>query len=109
MGWEDGWTFYPMGRAKQPLHEDPKLNEPDKQNIRELFADFLKCIKTGARPVCDIEIGHRSTNMSLLAMLSLKLGRSIEWDGEKEVIVGDDEANQLLSREYRQPWEYPKA
>ena len=108
MGWEDGWTFYPTGRANQPVHEEPKLNEPDKQNIRELFADFLKCVKTGGTPVCDIEIGHRSTNMSLLAMLSLKLGRSIDWDGEKEVIVGDDEANRLLSREYRQPWEYPR-
>jgi hypothetical protein len=32
----------------------------------------------------------------------------VEWDGEKEVIVGDDEANQLLRREYRQPWVYPE-
>lgn len=40
-------------------------------------------------------------------MLSLKLGRSIEWNGDKEVIVGDSEANQLLSRVYRSPWEYP--
>ena len=30
--------------------------------------------------------------MSLLAMLSLKLGRSIEWDGDKETIVGDADA-----------------
>ena len=47
--------------------------------------------------------------MSLLGMLSLKLGRSVEWDGEKEIIVGDPEANKLLRREYRGPWEYPKA
>jgi hypothetical protein len=42
-------------------------------------------------------------------MLSLKLGRSVEWDGEKEVVVGDAEANQLLRREYRGPWVYPEA
>jgi hypothetical protein len=47
--------------------------------------------------------------MSLLAMLSLKLGRSIAWDGEKQVIVGDDAANRLLRREYRSPWAYPEA
>jgi hypothetical protein len=46
--------------------------------------------------------------MSLLAMLSLKLGRSLQWDGEKQQVVGDPEANKLLSREYRKPWEYPK-
>jgi hypothetical protein len=46
--------------------------------------------------------------MSLLGMLSLKIGRSVEWDAEREVIVGDAEANQLLSREYRKPWVYPE-
>lgn len=71
-------------------------------------ADFLNCIKTRKRPVCDIEIGHRSTNMSLLGMLSLKIGRSIKWDGEKEIIIGDPEANKLLRRKYRKPWAYPE-
>lgn len=107
MGWQDGWTFYPADRRKPVLHEEPRLNKPDDQNIRELWADFLDAIRTGRRPVCDIEIGHRSTNMSLLGMLSLKLGRSLRWDGEKEVIAGDEEANRLLSRPYRAPWVYP--
>jgi predicted dehydrogenase len=107
MGWEDGWTFYPVGQRQNLPHADPQLHEPDKQNIKELWADFLQSIETGKRPVCDIEIGHRSTSMSLLAMLSLKLGRSLEWDGEREVVVNDPEANELLSREYRAPWEYP--
>jgi hypothetical protein len=84
------------------------LNLPDKQNILELWVDLLKAIKTNTRPVCDIELVHRSTTMSLLGMLSLKIGRSVEWDGEREVIVGDGEANQLLSREYRKPWVYPE-
>lgn len=107
MGWLDGWTFYPSDKKKPVLHEAPKLNKPDDQNIRELWADFLDAIKTGRRPVCDIEIGHRSTNMSLLGMLSLKLGRAVEWDGQKEEVVGDPEANKLLSRPYRAPWKYP--
>ena len=109
IGWRDGWTFYPAGRGQKVIHEDPKLHEPDHQNIPELWADFLTCIKTRSRPVCDIEIGHRSTNMSLLGMLSLKIGRSIKWDGEKEIIVGDSKANKLLRRKYRKPWVYPRA
>jgi hypothetical protein len=40
-------------------------------------------------------------------MLSLKLGRSVAWDGQKEIITGDDEANALLRRDYRGPWTYP--
>ena len=104
MGWLDGWTFYPSDPKKAPIHQDAQLHEPDQQNIRELFADFLRCIKDGQRPISDIEVGHRSTNMALLGMLSAKLGRSVKWDGERLVIVGDDAANALLRREYRRPW-----
>jgi len=108
LGWQDGWTFYPSARGRPPVHVDPQLHKPDDQNIPELWANFLTCIRTGARPACDIEIGHRSTNMSLLGMLSLKLGRSIRWDGRKQIIPGDPEAGKLLRRKYRAPWTYPE-
>ena len=108
IGWLDGWTFYPSDKNKQVIHEDAQLHEPDQQNIKELWADFAQSIRSGRRSTCDIEIGHRSTTMSLLGMLSLKTGRSVLWNGEKEVIVGDDYANSLLRREYRKPWLYPK-
>ncbi|MHC4403838.1 MAG: Gfo/Idh/MocA family protein, partial [Planctomycetota bacterium] len=108
LGWRDGWTAYGNRKDDPPVrHEEPQLHKPDDQNIPELWADFLKCVKTGARPICDIEIGYRSTNMSLLGMLSLKLGRSVRWDGEKQIILDDPEANRLLKRDYRDPWEYP--
>jgi hypothetical protein len=89
------------------LIEAPSLNQPDSQNIKELWDDFLAAIESGSRPVCDIEEIHRSTVTSLLGMLSLKLGRSIQWDGARETIPGDPEAAALLAREYRKPWEYP--
>lgn len=108
MGWQDGWTFYPVNKNKEVIHEAPKLHKPDDQNIKELWTDFLQAIKTNSRPVCDIEIGHRSTNVSLLGMLSYKLGRSIKWDGDKEIVLNDPEANKLLSRAYRGNWEYPQ-
>ncbi|NJM24696.1 MAG: Gfo/Idh/MocA family oxidoreductase [Bacteroidia bacterium] len=105
MGWLDGWTFYPSDSKKQILHEDPKLDEPDQQNIAGLWADFLASIRDKRLPVCDIEIGQRSTNMSLLGMLSWKVGRSVAWDGQQ--IINDPEANKLLSRAYRGEWQYP--
>ena len=108
LGFRGGWTFYPAD-GSPPQHEDAKLNQPDGQNIRELWADFLDAIKTGRRPISDIEEAHRSTCCSLLAMISYKVGRSIEWDGAKERILNDDAANKLLRREYRKGWTYPEA
>ncbi|MEZ4828465.1 MAG: cyclic nucleotide-binding domain-containing protein [Bacteroidia bacterium] len=107
IGWLDGWTFYPADKKKEKINFPPTLHQPDAQNIKELLGRFYGAIENNRRPVCDIEIGHRSTNMSLLGMLSYKLGRSVIWDGEKEVIVGDDDANKLLYRDYRGEWKYP--
>jgi predicted dehydrogenase len=109
LGWQDGWTFYPARRGDPAKHQDPILRPPDSQNIPELFADFLTSIQEKRLPVCDIEIGHYSTNCALLGMLSWKLGRSVQWDGAKEVCIGDAEATTMLKREYRGPWKYPQA
>jgi predicted dehydrogenase len=107
MGWRDGWTFYPSNNNQSIIHKEPTLNEPDHQNIKELWADFIHAIENETRPACDIEGAHNATNISLLGMLSYKLGRSIEWDGEKGMVLNDDAANKLLSRAYRGDWEYP--
>lgn len=109
MGWRDGWTFYPADRRKDPVHQAPQLHQPDEQNIKELWADFLEAIESGRKPVSDIEEAHYATNVSLLGMLALKLGRGFDWDGQRERVPGDDAANQLLRRAYRKGWEYPTA
>ena len=109
MGWRDGWTFYPVDPKQPVVHEDAQHSEPDGHSIKLLWADFISAIEAGKRPTCDIEIGHQATNMSLLGMLSFKLGRSIQWDGVTETIVADEEANKVLRREYRGPWKYPDA
>lgn len=108
IGWRDGWTFYPADSKKSVIHQDSKLQEPDGHNLQLLWADFLHSIETGNRPVADIEVGHQATTLSLLGMLSLKLGRSVRWDSDTEKIIGDDEANQMLRRKYRAPWTYPE-
>jgi predicted dehydrogenase len=105
VGWHDGWSFYPNRGAAR--HEPSVLQEPDGHNIKLLWADFMKAIDTGVKPVADIEVGHRASVMSLLGMLSLKAGRSIQWDGAKEEIIGDAAAAKLMAREYRGPWVYP--
>ena len=106
-GWRQGSTFFPNNK-KDPTHWEQKLHEPDQQNIKENWADFLAAIREKRKPISDIEAVHRSTTVALLGMLAMKLGRSIQWDGEKEQCVNDSEANKLLRREYRGEWKYPE-
>jgi predicted dehydrogenase len=107
MGWIGGWTFYPSNKNKEIITEASKLNQPDQQNIDLVWADLLQSIKTKKLPFADIEKGHRATNMCLLGMAALKAGKSLEWDGKKELITNDASANKLLEREYRKGYKYP--
>src|SRR6185437_6854576 len=108
LGWQSGWTVYPAD-GSPPAHQTAVFSgEANSDNIPELWADFIESIRTKRRPVCDIEIGHRATSAALLGMISLKLGRSVRWDGEKQMILDDPQATELLRRPYRGPWKYPQ-
>jgi predicted dehydrogenase len=70
--------------------------------------NWMDCIKSRARPVADIEIGHRSATVCHLGNIARKLGRRLQWDPVKEVFPGDAEANTYLDRARRKPWELPE-
>ncbi|MEN6609062.1 MAG: Gfo/Idh/MocA family oxidoreductase, partial [Bryobacteraceae bacterium] len=67
------------------------------------WANFIDCVKTRRKPICDIEIGARSTVMCLLANVALRSGRKLDWDEANWTTV-QPEARPLLTREYRAPW-----
>ena len=108
IGWQDGWTFYPNRDSDPQVHESSQLQQPEGHNLKILWADFLDSIESKRSPAAGIELAHRSSVLPLLGMISLKVGRSIQWDGANEQIVGDAAASALLSRPYRAPYLYPK-
>jgi hypothetical protein len=69
--------------------------------------DFLANIATRGRPVADIEEGYISTSSCILANLSMKVGRTLAFDPKTNRVTGDEEANRLLARPYRNPWVHP--
>ena len=56
---------------------------------------------------CEILEGHLSTAICHLANISYRTGRKLTFDPEKEVFVGDKEADRYLTREYRAPYLLP--
>lgn len=67
--------------------------------------NFLDCIKTRQRPIADVEEGHKTAVACHLANISLRTGRKLRWDADKEEIIGDKESNAMLERPYRKPWD----
>ena len=116
------YDFIPQGKKEPTLSGTAVFDPPEKypedktEEDMELHAatanrahqrDFLKAIASRGKPVADIEQGHISTASCILANISMQLGRSLTWDPEKHQVVGDEEANKLLAREYRKPWLHP--
>lgn len=69
--------------------------------------NFLDCVKSRQKPAGDIEIGHRSTAACLIGNIALRTGMKLHWDGQAERFTNSEEANRLLTREYRAPWRLP--
>lgn len=70
--------------------------------------DFLKCVKSRKDPYFPVEIGHRVSTVCHLADLAIRLKRKLKWDPKAEKFVNDDEANKLLDRPRRDPWQLPQ-
>ncbi len=97
---ERGGQFQDSRPRMEPV--TVKRSEPDftVQHAR----NFLDCVKSRAKPHADVEEGHRSTTMSLLAKISWLTRLRLEWDPVKEQITNSPEANSMLHYEYRKPW-----
>jgi predicted dehydrogenase len=76
-----------------------------REQLRLHVRHFLDCVKSRKVPVSDLESGHRVATVCHLANLSLKLGRRLRWDAQREEVIDDAEANKLLVRPYRAPWD----
>ncbi|MBD3265746.1 gfo/Idh/MocA family oxidoreductase [bacterium] len=66
--------------------------------------NFLECIKTRKRTICDIQTAHRAASVMLLGGIAIRLKRNLTWDPKIERFIGDDEANRYLSLAKRDPW-----
>jgi len=73
------------------------------------FENFIQCVKSRDRGKlnCEIEEGHLSTSLCHLANISLRTGRKLTFDPQTETFPGDDDANRLLRRQYREPYVVP--
>jgi len=69
------------------------------------FQNWVDCIKSREKPIADVAIGHRSATVCHLGNIAVRTGRKLLWNAEREFIQGDDEAQAMLLRPYREPWE----
>jgi predicted dehydrogenase len=110
----EGRLFVNRGKITGKPIEDLKSNPLPEDALVKLYkgkkpgnhmGNFFECIKDRTQPISDVYTHHRSMSTCHLANIAIRLGRKIEWDPEREQIVGDKDANSWLAREQRKGYE----
>lgn len=91
-----------QGHAVQPARKELRVAGGVDQNLHT--RNFVDCVKSRQPTNCPVSVGHRSTSATLLGNIAYRVGRQLNWDAQAERVVADDEANRLLTYEYRSPW-----
>jgi len=95
--------YHEADRAKREPYYSEKVSADDSETTLHQ-RNFLDCMRSRKQPNVDAETGHAAATCGYLALISYRVGRSIQWDARNETIPGDPEATRLLTKEYREPW-----
>ena len=99
----------PFPREQFKVYDFDNLDRPERVGkldaIVNHMGNFFDCIRARRTPISHVACQHRSVSTCHLGNIAMHVGRKLTWDPEKEVFVGDDEANARLSREQRSPYE----
>ncbi|HVU27144.1 MAG TPA: Gfo/Idh/MocA family oxidoreductase [Verrucomicrobiae bacterium] len=108
----EGWVWVDRGGfdASNPDWKKGKSLPEELRKIKLYVSNnhqqnFLDCVKSRKPTITPVEVGHHSAIPGHLGLISMRVGRKINWDVKHEKIIGDPEASKLLTREYRAPWQ----
>jgi predicted dehydrogenase len=83
---------------------DRNVSARDWAETGDHVRDWLDCIVSRKRPICHPESAHRATTITHAVNIGLRLGRALKYDPQTERFAGDDQANAMLVRAGRSPW-----
>jgi predicted dehydrogenase len=67
--------------------------------------NFIDCVRSRETPISSLASAQGVAIACHLANLSLRLGRGLAWDRTTQSVPRDAEANRMLVRPYRAPWD----
>ena len=116
-GWEvdpDLIDYSPTAGSESRKPRVEPVKKPGKDSAMAHALNFLNSVREGKQPIAAIDKHFPVVVACHLANVSLKAGRQVFWDKDKELCfkdreltIEDKEANQFLGREYRKGFELP--
>jgi predicted dehydrogenase len=75
------------GQSNSPVGGEPDIVGSDEGDTEAHMRNFFDCVRSRKEPNCPFELGFRSAIACQMAIASLRQGRKVGWDPEKEEIV----------------------
>jgi predicted dehydrogenase len=104
----DGWVYVRRGlidaHPKSLLKEKILPNEINLQRSSHHKQNFIDSIKSRKTTVAPAEVGHRSGSACIIGYIAMVTGKELGWSVEEEKFISDTEADRLLARPVRVPW-----
>ncbi len=110
----DGRFFVNRGKITGKPVEDLADNPLPDGAVEEVYggpisqnhtANFIEAMRSREQPISDVWTHNRMLEICHLANIAIRFNRELNWDPEKRTIVGDEQANAMLAREYRPGFE----
>ncbi len=103
----DGWELMPEMENEKPKIEAIPLQPADHKDHEKHVRNFVECLKTRQRPICDIEFGRNSAVLAHMGNVAYRTSSKLWWDEAARSFVNDKSANALVTPNYRLPWKFP--
>ncbi len=103
-----GWEVIPEKDNGKPRMEGVTLTKGLGGGLDHHTQNFLDCMKSRAKPNCDIAIAQNTALNASLGNIAFRVNRKIFWDAPKQQIINDKEANKLTKANYQNGWKLPK-
>jgi predicted dehydrogenase len=90
--------------TKMKEYKQPEKTIPRSPGIRE---EWIEAIKSGGKTTSNFDYAGKLTETMLLGNIALRYANKnkiFQWDYENMKITNDEEANQMIRREYRKGW-----
>lgn len=105
----EGWVEieYPdklTASSQAVLDSEIGPNEMQIRNLPSDKEDFLMAIKANKPTLEPLETAHRTISMCQLGLISVQTGAKLNWNPDREEIIGDNAATALLSRPIREKY-----
>ena len=100
----EGYECDPVGMDQDPLPPHATRVYQSDNHMENFFA----CVASRKDPIMNVEAGHSVATLCHLGNIARRLGRRLNWDSEREIFPGDDEAKQFIDCPKRKGYELPE-